>query len=132
MNNWSFTGNLGKNAEVKSTSGGKTICVFSVAVVSGYGDNKKTTWANCVVFGKRAEGKLPEFLVQGQKVAISGEVALETWDKNDGTKGKALKVSVNSLDLIGDKKPEIQPQQAPAQQAAPAGNFDDFDDDIPF
>ena len=41
MNNWNFTGNLGKNAEIKTTQNGKTICSFSVAVTSGYGDNKK-------------------------------------------------------------------------------------------
>jgi len=125
MNNWNFTGNLGKNAEVKATQAGKTVCTFSVAVTSGYGDNQKTTWANCAIFGKRAEGKLPEFLVQGQKVAISGEAQLDEWEK-DGVKSSALKVFVNSLDLIGEKKLEQAPQQQKQQLV------DNFDDDIPF
>ena len=125
MNNWNFTGNLGKNAEVKATQAGKTVCTFSVAVTSGYGDNQKTTWANCAIFGKRAEGKLPEFLVQGQKVAISGEAQLDEWEK-DGVKRSALKVFVNSLDLIGEKKLEQAPQQQKQQPV------DNFDDDIPF
>jgi single-strand DNA-binding protein len=137
MNNWNFTGNLGKSAEVKATQSGKTVCTFSVAVTSGYGDNKKTTWANCVLFGKRAEGQLPQYLVQGQKVAISGEAVLETWDKQDGSKGTSLKVMVNSLDLIGEKKAstaefmDTTPQQA-QQQAPPQQQGDDFSDDIPF
>ena len=136
MNNWNFTGNLGKNAELKTTQAGKNVCTFSVAVTSGYGDNQKTTWANCAIFGKRAEGKLPQYLVQGQKVAISGEPTLETWDKPDGTKGTALKVMVNSLDLIGEKKAETQPQQqyqqAPQQAPQQGQAFEDFDEDIPF
>ncbi len=132
MNNWNFTGNLGKSAEIKATQGGKTVCTFSVAVTSGYGDNQKTTWANCALFGKRAEGQLPQYLVQGQKVAISGELTLESWDKQDGSKGTALKVMVNSLDLIGEKKAStaqfmdnVPQQQAPPQQ-------ENFDDSIPF
>lgn len=144
MNVWNFTGNLGRDAEIKTTQGGKTVCAFSVAVTSGYGDNQKTTWANCALFGKRAEGQLPQYLVQGQKVAISGEPTLETWDKPDGTKGTALKVFVNSLDLIGEKKADGNQQQAPQQQQyqqqalqqkapqqAPPMT-DNFDDSIPF
>jgi len=134
MNNWNFTGNLGGDAEIKSTRTGKTVCSFSVAVASGYGDNQKTTWANCALFGTRAEGKLPQYLVQGQKVAISGEVTLEQWDKPDGSKGTALKVMVNSLDLVGEKKAEQQaPMQQPAHSPAqPAPQTDNLDDDIPF
>jgi single-strand DNA-binding protein len=134
MNNWNFTGNLGKNAELKTTQAGKNVCSFSVAVTSGYGDNQKTTWANCALFGKRAEGQLPQYLVQGQKVAISGEPTLETWDKPDGTKGMALKVMVNSLDLIGEKRVEPQRQQQHQQQAQATSNqaIRDFDGDIPF
>jgi len=133
MNNWNFTGNLGKNAELKTTQAGKNVCTFSVAVKSGYGDNAKTTWAICAIFGKRAEGQLPQYLVKGQQVAISGEVQLDEWEK-DGVKNKALKVMVNSLDLIGEKKAEQQaPMQQPTQPVAqPAPMTDNFDDDIPF
>ena len=133
MNNWNFTGNLGKNAELKTTQAGKNVCTFSVAVTSGYGDNQKTTWANCAIFGKRAEGKLPQYLVKGQQVAISGEVQLDEWEK-DGVKNKAIKVMVNSLDLIGEKKAEQQaPMQQPTQPVAqPVPMTDNFDDDIPF
>jgi single-strand DNA-binding protein len=141
MNNWNFTGSLGQDCKVATTQNGKTVCEFSVAVNSGYGDNKKTTWANCVMFGKRAEGQLPGYLAKGQKVAVSGEMTLETWETN-GVKGAKVKVFVSSIDLIGEKKAEQQapqqqsapqqyqqqaPQQAPQQQAP-----DNFDGKIPF
>jgi single-strand DNA-binding protein len=140
MNNWNFTGSLGQDCKVATTQNGKTVCEFSVAVNSGYGDNKKTTWANCVMFGKRAEGQLPGYLMKGQKVAVSGEMTLETWETN-GVKGAKVKVFVSSIDLIGEKKAELQApqqyqqqapqqyqQQAPQQQQAP----DNFDQSIPF
>ena len=152
MNNWCFTGNLGKDCEVKQGNNGNRI-VFSVAVTSGYGDNQKTTWANCVVFGKRADGNLPQHLMSGQKVAITGEMTLEKWEK-DGVERQAVKVIVGSLDLIGGQQGGQAPQQAPAQQnyqqpapqqrapqqrqqpAAPQpaqnNGYDDPSDDIPF
>ena len=152
MNNWSFTGNLGKDCEMASTQNGTAVCKFSVAVKSGYGDNVKTTWANCRLFGKRAEGQLPQYLTKGQQVAISGECELAEWESN-GAKNKALMINVRDLDLIGGSQnsnnapqnPQYHPQGAPQSQAgyqqqpqraavtpatdpAPMG----IDDDIPF
>lgn len=138
MNIWNFTGNLGKDGEVKYLPSGEAICTFSVAVSSGYGDKKKTTWANCAIFGKQASGTLPSYLTQGTSVAVSGEVTLEEWQGQDGSKQKSLKVSVIKIDLIGSSQGKNSPQNASQQRAPvhssqqqPAG-FDSFDDDIPF
>lgn len=131
MNVWNFTGNLGKSAEIKYLPSGEAICTFSVAVTSGYGDKKKTTWANCALFGKQASGSLPQYLTTGTTVAISGEVTLEEWETN-GVKNKALKVNVIKIDLIGSS--ERKQNQAP-EQSAPTANqpsTDSFYDDIPF
>lgn len=126
MNNWNFTGNLGNPAEVKILQSGSTVCEFSVAVKSGYGDKEKTNWVRCAMFGKKAEGQLPSYLQKGTQVAISGELELQEWEGQNG-KGAALSVRVENLDLIGGK-PQGQsqgtqnnqgyaPQQnAPAQQ----------------
>ena len=125
MNNWNITGNLGKDAEVKSLPSGTTVCEFSVAVKSGYGDKEKTNWANCVIFGKKAEGRLPEFLKKGAQVAISGELELQEWE-NDKGKGSKLSLVVSELDLIGgvasgaqSSQSQQQPQQYQAPQQAP-------------
>jgi single-strand DNA-binding protein len=122
MNVWSFTGNIGQDCERKALPSGKTVCEFSVGVSSGYGDKKKTTWAKCALFGKAAEGKLPEYLVKGAKVAVTGEVTLEEWAGKDGATRHSLRVAVNTVDLIGSK---------PASNPQPVA--DDFESDsIPF
>jgi single-strand DNA-binding protein len=125
MNNWNITGNLGKDAEVKSLPSGTTVCEFSVAVKSGYGDKEKTNWANCVIFGKKAEGRLPDFLKKGAQVAISGELELQEWENEKG-KGSKLSLVVSELDLIGgvasgaqSSQSQQQPQQYQAPQQAP-------------
>ena len=118
MNLFSFTGNLGQDAEVKTVGSGTTLCEMSVAVKSGYGDKEKTNWVRCVMFGKKAEGALPGYLTKGTQVAVSGELSLEQWEK-DGKGGAALAVNVQNIDLIGGKSQQDQGQQqsAPAQQA---------------
>ena len=137
MNLLTITGNLGKDAEVRQ-AGSSTLCGFSVAVKSGYGDKEKTTWIKCTLWGKRAEGALPGYLVKGAQVAISGEFSMEEWEK-DGVKHSMPVVNVQSLDLIGGKQePKSSPQPAqsaspkPVQSAQEQPGFDDFDDSVPF
>ena len=120
MNLLAFTGNLGKDAEVKYLANGTAICEFSVAMKSGYGDKEKTNWVRCVLFGKRAEGQLPQYLLKGAQVAVTGELELQEWEGQNG-KGAALSVRVESLDLIGGKQQgqssQAQNGYAPQQQA---------------
>jgi len=130
MNIFTFTGNLGKDSEVKTTQSGMSVCSFSVAVTSGYGDKKKTTWVACALFGKRAEGGLPQYLKKGASVGVSGEATLDEWQGNDGTIQKMLKVNVDKLDLLGSQKQ--QSNQPQIQQQPPAQLDQSFEDEIPF
>ena len=109
MNIFTFKGNLGQNAEVKHLPSGTAVCSFSVAVKSGYGDKEKTTWVRCVLFGKRAEGGLPQYLVKGAQVCISGEISLDEWQDTQGITNKALSVNVREIDLIGGKQTATAP-----------------------
>lgn len=132
MNVLSLTGNLGQDCRV-GEAGGTAVCNFTVAVKSGFGKNEQTLWIDCAVWGKKAEGRLPEYLLKGQQVAVSGELGTQEKD------GKTyLKLRVNSIDLIGGKSDSApapsQPapqRQAPAPQQAMPADYD-IDDQIPF
>jgi single-strand DNA-binding protein len=128
MNVLSLTGNLGQDCRVAEVSG-TTVCNFSVAMKSGFGDRATTVWIDCALWGKAAEGKLPEYLTKGQGVAASGE--LSTSDKDGKT---YLKLRCNSVDLVGGKSDSspAPSQAAPAPKAPSPAPADDFDDDIPF
>lgn len=103
MNIYSFTGRLGRDCETRFTQTGMAICSFTVAVDYGFGDNKGTNWIRCSLFGKRAEGGLPKYLVKGTQVAISGELRVREYDDKDGNKRTSVEVSVDKLDLIGGR-----------------------------
>jgi len=153
MNIYSFTGRLGRDCETRFTAGGMAICSFTVAVDYGYGENKGTNWVRCSLFGKRAEGQLPKYLVKGTQVAISGELRVREYDDKDGNKRTSVDVSVDNLDLIGGRGEQggggyQQPSQGGGfpthgggQQSSaksdpfadrPSFNNSSVDDDMPF
>ncbi len=120
MNIFNCTARLGNNAEVRQTTGGTSVCTFSGAVDAGYGDRKSTVWIRFALFGKRAEGNLPQYLVKGGQVAISGELSVNTWTNDAGVEKTSLEVNVNTLDLVGGKRE--QSQQPTQQQQQPQRN----------
>lgn len=133
MNNWSFTGNLGRDAEQRYTASGDSVVSFSVGVKAGFGDKATTTWANCQLWGKRGESVLP-YLTKGQLVGISGEVSMREWQDREGQKRTNLDVRVNDLTLLGKKDGNSQPapQQQRQESAKDHGGFDSLGADIPF
>lgn len=133
MNNITIAGQLGRDAEVRSTPNGDAVCNFSVA--DSQGKDKPTIWWRCQLWGKRAQS-LSQYLVKGQSVTVSGTITEREYEK-DGQTFKAMEIRVNDVALQGGKPQERQeqrqaPRQAPKQSSGGSG-FDDFDNsDIPF
>ena len=143
MNVFSFTGNLGQDAEQRHTANGDAIVSFSVAVRSGYGEREKTMWVRCGLFGRRGES-LFQYLKKGQQVAVTGELSLSNWADREGIQRSSLELRVNDVTLIGKRddsgaqntnhapRQPSQRTQAPRQQSPRSDSFDDIDDSIPF
>ena len=132
MNVFSFTGNLGNQAEKRYTQSGDSIVSFSVAVKSGFGDKAVTTWVRCTMFGKRGESVFP-YLNKGQLVGVSGEFSAREWDDKEGNKRTSIEVRVNDLTLLGGKPEGQQDQhQSQKQQTKTVSHGDGLDSDVPF
>lgn len=128
----SVFGNVGRDAELRQTSGGSSVLSFPLADTVGFGDKEHAVWYRCSVFGKRAE-KLSGMIGKGDKLFVSGSLDLNTYTGNDGQQRSSLELNVSDLKFAGGgvKKQDTVPQQAKPQ--APQGNqMGGFDDDIPF
>ena len=133
----SILGRLGKDPELKTLDSGNTVLNFTLATDHGFGQNKKTLWIRCALFGKRAE-TLHQYLAKGSHVLVQGELYTREWQKQDGTTATDLECRVAELEFAGSKS-EGQ-QAAPQQQTAhamTASAFNDakggaFDDAVPF
>lgn len=127
MNLFAATGNLGKDCR-KGEVSGTAVLNFSIGVKSGYGDKEQTLWVDCALWGKQAESKLADYLVKGQKVAVTGELGQR---EHEGKNYLTLRVA--SIDLCGGKS-DGGSQAAKSSDPAPASKSTaDLDDsDIPF
>jgi len=115
-NVFSFTGAIGRDAEVRNTQSGQSLLSFTVANNIGFGDRQKTLWINVTLWGKRAEGSLQNYLKKGQQVFISGELSQNEYQAQDGTTKSSLELNANIIDLVGKRNDSMEPmQQAPQQ-----------------
>lgn len=118
INHVSISGNLTRDPELRSTSGGMQVLSLGVAVNERVKSQSTGEWedrpsfVDCVVFGKRAES-LSRFLAKGAKVAVSGRLRYSAWEK-DGQKRSKLEVVVDELDMMGRGRDSQQPM-TPAQ-----------------
>ena len=103
MNKVLVNGNVVRDMEVKDT-GKCLVGTFTIANNVGYGEEQKTNFVNCVLFGDRVES-LVEYLVKGCKVLVEGELAIEQYEVND-EKRYATKVYVKSLEIEKFKEQE--------------------------
>jgi single-strand DNA-binding protein len=137
MNVAVIVGNLGKDPELKTSSGGKSYCTFTLATSDGWGDNKKTNWHNVTVFGKQAES-CAQFLKKGSKAGVKGRIENSSWEK-DGERKYMTKIIADSVTFLSSKG-EGQGQAghgggaptAPGNQSHDVAQQVHGDDDIPF
>ena len=103
MNKLLVNGNIVRDMEVKDT-GKCLVGNFTIANNVGYGEDQKTNFVNCVLFGDRVES-LVQYLVKGCKVLIEGELAIEQYEVNE-EKRYITKVYVKSLEIEKFKEQE--------------------------
>lgn len=116
-------GNVGKDAEFKTTQGGTELCRFSLAGSVGYGDNKQTLWFDVTKWGKGSEG-LSKILLKGTKVTVSGELSQREHE------GKTyLQIRADHIALQGERQAGGGQRNDTRNDAPPA---QDLDDDVPF
>ncbi len=118
INSVTIAGNLGKDAELKSSQSGTAILRFGVAVNERRKDQQGnwsdyTNWVDCVMFGKRAQS-VAQYLTKGTKVSVQGKLHYSSWQGNDGKTHSKLEVMVDELEFMS--RGNQQPMQQPAQQ----------------
>ena len=130
MNTLTIAGNIGRDAELRTTQGGKKVANFPVAV-SGRRKEDPPTWFDCSLWGDRAD-KLAQYIRKGDKIAVVGEVSAREHN------GKAhLQINVRDLTFMGGgqrdtQRNDYQDSTGTTGGYAPAGGTGDMDDEIPF
>lgn len=104
INRVEISGNLTRDAEMRSSRSGTAVLKFSVAVNDRKKNQQTGEWedvasfVDCTMFGRRAEA-LETYLQRGTKVFVSGRLRQDTWEAEDGSRRSKLEVIVEDIDL---------------------------------
>ncbi len=148
-------GNLGKDPELKHTSGGTAVANFTLATNERFKDKEgnwqdRTEWHTIVLWQRLAE-IAAEYLKKGRSVYIEGRLQTRSWEDKQGQKRYTTEIVASDLVLLGGGRGEEgggreggsgrgSARASDFDQSAPASDFDSAparsteitDDDIPF
>jgi single-strand DNA-binding protein len=140
-----LTGNLTRDPELRSTSGGTSVCSLRIASNTRRRDASgewvdKPNFFDVTVWGAQGEN-CATYLQKGRPVAVDGRLEWREFEDKQGNKRQAVDIIADSVQFLGSRDGaenggRFTPQSdVPADtgdfQSAPAspGNADD---DIPF
>lgn len=104
-------GNLGADAEIKTTQPNVSFIAFRVAVSKKFNGNDVTMWYDVTM--NQTDTKILPFLKQGTKVFVRGYPTYRIFDSAKyHQKMIGVTISVNEIQLCGSK----QDNPAPAQE----------------
>ena len=131
MNSVCLIGNLTKDPDVRYSTGSNQTAVgrFSIAVDDGYGEKKKTSYINIVVFGKQAEN-CERFLYKGSKVAVKGRIQTGSYEK-EGRKIYTTDVIADQVEFLRTEQVTEPVQQSEMPPQTPDGFAVAQEDDFP-
>lgn len=121
-----LTGRLGRDAELKTLEGGRSVINFNVATDQGFGEKKTTLWVECAYWSEKTG--VAAYLKKGTQVAVFGEPSLRTWEGRDGKMGAGITLNVAQIELMGGRQEGAHP---PEQKQEPAPRYE-VREDLPF
>jgi single-strand DNA-binding protein len=143
-----LVGRLGQDPQTRFTSGGQTVCNFSVATDEVFRDRagerqKRTEWHRIVMWGKLAEiGQ--QYLKRGTMVYLEGRLRTRQWDDRSGNKRTTTEIIANVMKMLSPRGETAAPVSEPgagagAEMEAPSAEPEEgghgpeiSDEDIPF
>ncbi len=140
-----LVGNLGKDPEVRYTSGGQAVANLRIATSRSWTDKQsgqrkeETEWHDVEVWGKQAE-QCREYLTKGRQVYVEGRIQTRQWQDQQGQKRYTTEIvalRVQMLGSRGERGPEdvaatVPPDEATHDIEPGPGPGPGPDDDIPF
>lgn len=131
MNSVALTGRITKDAELRTTTNGKSMTSFSIAVQDSRKDEKGdyiTYFLDCVAWSKTAEA-IVRNIHKGDMMGVEGKLTARNWTDREGNNRKAVEVLVQNITFLQPK------QKGEASTFVPEESdrtIIDNDEDLPF
>jgi len=143
MNKVILIGNLTRDPELTTTSGGVSLCKFALAVSRSYTNSngeRETDFFNVVCWRGLAEN-VAKYLTKGKKVGLWGSVQTRTYEAQDGTKRYVTEIAAEDVEFLspgpnaqgGGNGMGMPPPPPPSNRGAPPSELTPVsDDELPF
>ena len=102
MNSVVLTGRITKDLELRTTTSGKSVCNFDIAV-NRMGEG--ADFINCQVWGAQAEN-LCKYQSKGSLIAISGALTVDRYENDKGETRYKTYVLVRNVEFLSSKSTE--------------------------
>src|SRR5947199_1738500 len=141
-----MTGNLTRDPELRTTSGGTSVCSLRVAVNTRRKDASgewvdKPNYFDVTVWGAQGEN-CSTYLQKGRPVAVDGRLEWREWEDKQGNKRQSVDIIADSVQFLGSREDSGNGGGRFTPQSDVPADTDDFqtaptgagaaDDDIPF
>lgn len=118
LNSFNAVGRLTKDPELRKSNSEVSFVNFSIAI-----DNTRletdgtrgTCFLDAVAFGSQAEA-IAKSLRKGSKVAINGSLNQRNFIRQDGSKGRAYEIEVNSIEFLDPKPVENESSEEQVEE----------------
>ncbi len=146
LNTAIIMGRLAADPELRTTSSGRSVTSFAVAVDRGFarqGEERQTDWIDVVAWAQTAEF-VCKYFRKGSMIAIQGRIQTRTYEDKSGSKRKAVEIVADNVNFCGSKAEtgtgraeeniRAAAQPAPAYSNIEADDFKEIptEDDLPF
>lgn len=151
LNNCRFIGRLGKKAEIRQMSNGKSVASFSLAVDESYKKDgekvSKTEWISVVVFSEGLVKIIENYTDKGTQIYLEGKMQTRKWTDKDGVDKYSTEIVLQGfnsvIQLLDSKKGDQQSSSGEDDSFEKAAKIvdkinakkpveEDLSDDIPF
>lgn len=113
-----ITGHFGREVEARYTPAGKLVATVSVAVTTGFGDNKETEWIKATFWEKSAE-IIRKLTRKGTKVLLTGTPKVEAWIGKDKEAHAQINLNVRDFEILAGFADKDEDQSTPYDEYAP-------------
>jgi len=137
-NHVTLIGRLTRDVELRSTTTGKNVASFTVAVNKPYNkehEHPEADFFRCTAWEKTGEF-VSKYFSKGDKIAVAGRLANREYDDKEGKKQQTTEVVVEEVEFVEKKNTVAAEKQegkpAKKEERPKQTSKEDLSDELPF
>lgn len=131
VNNVVLVGRLTRDPEIRTTTTGKNVCTFSLAVqkrIKPQDDSPDADFFSIVAWNKDAD-YVAQYITKGRLVAVEGRLQSRRYIASDGSNREVVEIVANSVSGLDRPREDAEPQPNTSNVRVATDEYDPFADE---